>query len=153
MLCRVGARSNGAKRGANGAAASAATHGGGHGAHAASGVPMDALRMRQAEFAQQHSELLAAHHRHFHPIWGQMLKAGYQNSMYASLLERFACLYSSHVNNLILYSPYCKFRGRVDVMAHEQVGIAESERQAALKSESEHPGTQLPSATAAQSFD
>lgn len=50
---------------------------------------------------------------------GQMLKTGYQNSMYASLMERFACLYTSHVSNLALYSPYMKFRGRVDVMAHE----------------------------------
>lgn len=55
-------------------------------------------------------------------VWGQMLKAGYQNSMYASLLERFACLYTSHVSNMILYSPYMKFRGRLDVMAHEQFG-------------------------------
>ena len=50
---------------------------------------------------------------------GQMMKTGYQNSMYASLMERFACLYTSHVSNLALYSPYMKFRGRVDVMAHE----------------------------------
>ena len=55
-------------------------------------------------------------------VWGQMLKAGYQNSMYANLLERFACLYTSHVSNLTLYSPYMKFRGRLDVMAHEQLG-------------------------------
>ena len=48
-----------------------------------------------------------------------MMKTGYQNSMYASLMERFACLYTSHVSNLALYSPYMKFRGRVDVMAHE----------------------------------
>jgi hypothetical protein len=48
-----------------------------------------------------------------------MMKTGYQNSMYAHLLERFACLYTSHVANLRLYSPYAKFRGRVDVMAHE----------------------------------
>ena len=54
--------------------------------------------------------------------------------MYASLLERFACLYTSHVCNMVLYSPYTKFRGRVDVMAHEQVGIAESEREAVLDS-------------------
>lgn len=50
-----------------------------------------------------------------------MLKAGYQNSMYANLMERFACLYTSHVSNLLQFSPYMKFRGRVDVMAHEQV--------------------------------
>jgi hypothetical protein len=47
------------------------------------------------------------------------MKTGYQNSMYANLMERFACLYTSHVSNLRLYSPYVKFQGRIDVMAHE----------------------------------
>ena len=56
-----------------------------------------------------------------------MLKAGYQNSMYANLMERFACLYTSHVSNLLDFSPYVKFRGRVDVMAHEQVLAPEAE--------------------------
>ena len=63
-----------------------------------------------------------------------MLKAGYQNSMYANLMERFACLYTSHVCNLAHYSPSAKFRGRVDVMAHEQVTVMESDREAVLDS-------------------
>jgi 5' nucleotidase family len=95
---------------------------------------IEALAAQRDRLTRMHSSRLAAHHAMFHPIWGQMLKAGYQNSMYASLMERFACLYTSHVCNLVLYSPYTKFRGRVDVMAHEQVGIAESERAAVLDS-------------------
>jgi 5' nucleotidase family len=74
----------------------------------------------------RHKEDLRRHHEFFHPVWGQMLKAGYQNSMYASLLERFACLYTSHVSNLTLYSPYMKFRGRADVMAHEQLAAEDA---------------------------
>lgn len=71
--------------------------------------------------SERHTVCLKEHHEFFHPVWGQMLKAGYQNSMYANLMERFACLYTSHVSNLLLFSPYVRFRGRVDVMAHEQL--------------------------------
>jgi hypothetical protein len=31
----------------------------------------------------EHQRRLAAHHAHFHPVWGQVLKTGYQNSRYA----------------------------------------------------------------------
>ena len=34
--------------------------------------------------------------------------------------ERFACLYTSHVANLALYSPYKCYRGRMDSLAHEE---------------------------------
>lgn len=43
----------------------------------------------------------------------------YQSSKYAHLVERFACLYTSHVSNLAYYSPDRKFRGRLDTMSHE----------------------------------
>lgn len=77
------------------------------------------LTTERERVGEKHTSKLAAHHAFFHPIWGQMLKSGYQSSMYASLLERFACIYASHVNCLTLYSPYRTFRGRIDVMAHE----------------------------------
>lgn len=35
-------------------------------------------------------------------------------------VERFACLYTSHVSNLSFYSPNKSYRGRMDHMAHEE---------------------------------
>ena len=32
---------------------------------------------------EKHRALLAEHHERFHPIWGQLLKTGYQNSRFA----------------------------------------------------------------------
>ena len=58
----------------------------------------------------QHKIVLEKHHRRFHPIWGQLLKTGYQNSRFAHQVERFACLYTSHVSNLTFYSPEKSFR-------------------------------------------
>ena len=46
--------------------------------------------------------------------------AGYQNSRFAHQIERYACLYTSHISNLAYYSPDKRYQGRCDVMAHEQ---------------------------------
>lgn len=43
-------------------------------------------------------------------MWGQLLKTGYQNSQLAHQAERFACLYTSHVANLLYYSPDKSYR-------------------------------------------
>ena len=50
-------------------------------------------------------------------MWGQLLKTGYQNSRFAHQVERFACLYTSHVSNLTFYSPDKSYRWVVQVMA------------------------------------
>ncbi len=34
-------------------------------------------------------------------------------------MERYACLYTSHVNNMAFVSPEKSFMGRMDLMAHE----------------------------------
>ncbi|TXG52221.1 hypothetical protein EZV62_021390 [Acer yangbiense] len=58
-------------------------------------------------------------HQKFHKAWGQLMKTGYQNSRFAHQVERFACLYTSHVSNLSLYSPDKYYRPSEDYMPHE----------------------------------
>ena len=58
----------------------------------------------------RHSRLLQDHHERFHAVWGQLLKTGYQNSRFGHQVERFACLYTSHVSNLCFYSPDKSYR-------------------------------------------
>ncbi|XP_022772728.1 5'-nucleotidase domain-containing protein 4-like isoform X1 [Durio zibethinus] len=58
-------------------------------------------------------------HQKFHKIWGQLMKTGYQNSHFAHQVERFACLYTSQVSNLSLYSPDKYYRPSEDFMPHE----------------------------------
>lgn len=81
---------------------------------------VDELRDQVARARREHREKLKQYHESFHPIWGQLLKTGYQNSRFASQIERFACLYSSHATNLIAYSPFRSFRGIEDTLPHEQ---------------------------------
>jgi DNA-binding SARP family transcriptional activator len=71
-------------------------------------IPPEALLQNQEQLAllraereavkDRHSRLLLEHHQAFHPIWGQLLKTGYQNSRYGHQIDRFACLYTSHVS-------------------------------------------------------
>ncbi|CAN1835806.1 Cytosolic purine 5'-nucleotidase [Linum perenne] len=57
--------------------------------------------------------------RKFHKVWGQLMKTGYQNSRFAHQVERFACLYTSQVSNISLYSPDKYYRPSEDFMPHE----------------------------------
>ena len=83
-------------------------------------VMVNELKCQREEIRLKHRTLLQDHHRAFHPVWGRLLRTGYQNSRLAHQIERFACLYTSHVGNLIFYSPRKSYRGRVDRMAHEE---------------------------------
>ncbi|MEW5305391.1 MAG: hypothetical protein WDW36_007933 [Sanguina aurantia] len=82
----------------------------------------DALKAR-------HTALLHQHHTRFHRVWGQLMKTGHQNSRYAHQIERFACLYTSHVSNMTFVSPNKSFMGRLDWMAHEEHTWLEQQEQ------------------------
>jgi HAD superfamily 5'-nucleotidase-like hydrolase len=77
------------------------------------------LKVQRDAVRAKHRALLRAHHERFHAVWGRLLKTGYQNSRYAHQVERFACLYTSHVANLHFVSPDKSFRATPDHMAHE----------------------------------
>ncbi|CAI9284175.1 unnamed protein product [Lactuca saligna] len=66
-----------------------------------------------------HQEAQKVFHEKFHIVWGQLMKTGYQNSRFAHQVERFACLYTSQVGNLALYSPSKYYRPSEDFMPHE----------------------------------
>lgn len=66
-------------------------------------------------------EELSAYHRSFHPIWGQMMKTGYQNSRFAAQIENYACLYTSRFTNFRFVSPTKNFRSVRDLMPHDLV--------------------------------
>eukprot|EP00878_Enallax_costatus_P032033 GHUV01035124.1.p1 GENE.GHUV01035124.1~~GHUV01035124.1.p1 ORF type:complete len:127 (+),score=26.26 GHUV01035124.1:523-903(+) len=82
---------------------------------------LERLRLDRERVKDQHTVLLKEHHEAFHPVWGQLLKTGYQNSRYGHQIDRFACLYTSHVANMAFYSPDTTYTGRIDYMAHEDI--------------------------------
>lgn len=80
---------------------------------------LEQLRAQQDEKKEAHKALLDRHHRQHHAVWGQLTKSGYANSQFAHQLERFACVYTSHVSNLTFYSPNKTHRAKYNIMSHE----------------------------------
>ncbi|XP_020680382.1 cytosolic purine 5'-nucleotidase isoform X2 [Dendrobium catenatum] len=77
------------------------------------------LESERDRVRHQHQKIQRERHQNFHQVWGQLMKTGYQNSRFAHQVERFACLYTSQVTNLGLYSPDKYYRPTEDFMPHE----------------------------------
>ena len=60
-------------------------------------------------------------HSAFHPIWGAMFNAGYQDSRFAFYVENYACLYTSRASNLGLYSSQRSFRTGMEMVRHDRM--------------------------------
>lgn len=78
-----------------------------------------ALESQREQVRCLHQQIQRECHQMFHKVWGQLMKTGYQNSRFAHQVERFACLYTSQVTNLSLYSPDKYYRPSEDFMPHE----------------------------------
>lgn len=65
------------------------------------------------------SELLEQHKQFFNPYWGEMMRAGLEESRFADQVEKYACIYMTKVADLISYSPRTYFRPFRRVLPHE----------------------------------
>jgi len=72
----------------------------------------EALRSRTAE-------LQARVFSYFNPTWGSLFRQGSSKSLFASQVEDFACLYTSHLRNFLHYGNTHYFRVVTDPLAHE----------------------------------
>ena len=55
----------------------------------------------------------------FHPLWGELMRAGLERSRFADQVEEYACLYTTRVTNLRFYSPFKRFTIPSDSLPHE----------------------------------
>ena len=58
--------------------------------------------------------------RSYNKYWGSVFKEGNEVSRFGRQVERYACIYTSKVSNLIFYSPSQYFRSPRHWMAHEK---------------------------------
>ena len=66
--------------------------------------------------------LTERYHKAFHPVWGQMFVAGYQDSRFAFYVENYACLYTSKASNLgVNASPERAFRTSAEMLPHDKI--------------------------------
>jgi 5'-nucleotidase len=90
------------------------------------------LRLRRA-VERARSQLKAVDDEHaalerklehaYHPFWGSPFKAESELSSFGEQVERYACLYTDRVTNLLGYSANHFFKGPRHRMAHEANGI------------------------------
>jgi HAD superfamily 5'-nucleotidase-like hydrolase len=80
---------------------------------------VDRIRAQVKAVENEHAELEAQVECAFHPFWGSALKAESELSSFGEQVERYACLYTDRVTNLLRYTAGHYFRGPRHRMAHE----------------------------------
>ena len=60
-------------------------------------------------------------HSAFHPVWGAMFNAGYQDSRFAYFVQNYACLYTSRATNLGLSFASRSFRTTSEMLPHDKM--------------------------------
>ncbi len=83
-------------------------------------IPMDNLYREMDEINGRISELLSTYLTFFNPYWGEILRAGSEESRYADQVERYACIYMTKVSDLYDYSPRTYFRPIKRILPHER---------------------------------
>lgn len=59
------------------------------------------------------------HHKQFNPNWGQLMRARFEESIFAEQVERYACVYMPKVMDLLEYDPEFHFRPFLRKFPHE----------------------------------
>ncbi len=77
------------------------------------------LQMLTSELDKQISDLIRRHQNHFNKYWGEVMRAGNEESYFAHQMERFACIYMEKLGDLLECSPRAYFRAPRRPMAHE----------------------------------
>ena len=67
------------------------------------------------------TELASRWHSAFHPVWGAIFHAGYQDSRFAFYVQNYACLYTSRATNLGLPSSDRSFRTTMEMLPHDRL--------------------------------
>jgi 5'-nucleotidase len=80
---------------------------------------IERIRVQTKSAEAEHTALEREIERAFHPYWGSALKAESEPSSFGEQVERYACLYTDRVTNLLGYSAGHYFRGPRHRMAHE----------------------------------
>lgn len=75
----------------------------------------DDLRSLENEMARHEEAIL----RSFNPLFGMLFKEHHEHSLFGAQMEEYACIYTSRVSNMSLYSPMEYFRSPRDLLPHE----------------------------------
>ncbi len=80
---------------------------------------IDQLQDLITEIDTQISQLIKKQQALYNPNWGQLMRAGNEESYFAYQMERYACVYMSKVEDLFCLSPRTYFRAPRRPLSHE----------------------------------
>ncbi len=83
----------------------------------------DAIRKLLAEIAdidKTLSPLIKQQQQIFNPYWGEVMRAGIEESYFAYQVDRFACVYMAKLSDLMLESPRSYYRSWRRPLAHDE---------------------------------
>jgi len=82
---------------------------------------LDKLHDKDRVLKKTLSDLAETWHGAFHPVWGALFNAGYQDSRFAFYVANYACLYTSRATNLGLASNQRSFRTVLEFLPHDRL--------------------------------
>ncbi|NUM88990.1 MAG: 5'-nucleotidase, partial [Bdellovibrionales bacterium] len=77
------------------------------------------LLQEMAEIDRQVAEKIRHYQAAFNPRWGEVMRAGNEESHFAHQVDRFACIYTARLGDLLKSSPRTYFRAARRPLAHE----------------------------------
>lgn len=80
---------------------------------------IDGLQKQIGEIDTQISQLIKKQHTFYNPNWGQLMRAGNEESYLAYQVERYACVYMAKLSDLLELSPRTYFRAPRRALSHE----------------------------------
>lgn len=80
---------------------------------------IDQLQDEITAIDTQISQLIKKQQALYNPNWGQLMRAGNEESYFAYQMERYACVYMSKVENIFSLSPRTYFRAPRRPLSHE----------------------------------
>ena len=80
---------------------------------------LDPLQKQIGEIDAQISGLIKSQLGLYNANWGQLMRAGNEESYFAYQVDRYACVYMSKLGDLLAQSPRTYFRAPRRPLAHE----------------------------------
>lgn len=80
---------------------------------------IDKLQKEINDYDAQISQLIKQQQSLYNPNWGQLMRAGNEESYFAYQMERYACVYMTKVEDLFALSPRTYFRAPRRPLSHE----------------------------------
>lgn len=77
------------------------------------------IKEKMIQLDDELKQLITDSQKGFNPYWGEVMRAGNELSRFATLVERYACIYMSGIDCLSYYSPFKYFRSKRRLLAHD----------------------------------